>query len=86
LRGRGEKGRGEGEHRGEVEEGAEPGDGADELAAPVHQGIEVAGGGEAGLDGAGVGAEMVGGLRGEGEDERRALGAGCRVLEQGVAG
>ena len=67
--------RGEGEHRGgvgelgcEVVEGADSRYGADELAAPIDEGIEVAGGCEAGLDHAGKGAEALGGGLGEGKN------------------
>src|SRR3954452_17377200 len=62
----------EGGEVGEVEEAGNPRGCADELAGPVDDGVEVAAGGEAGLDGAGEVAEAVGGGGVEEEGEKRA--------------
>jgi hypothetical protein len=54
---------------GEVDEAGDAGDGADDLAGPVDDRIEVAVWGEARLDGAGERAEALGGEVGEGENQ-----------------
>jgi len=64
---------------GEVEEAGDPGSGADELAGPVDDRVEVFAGGEAGLDGLGELAEAVGGAGIEGEvigDRGQGIGGG----------